>query len=180
MKNTKVINLTVTAMMAAILCVLAPFSIPIADVPISAATFVVYLSALLLGTKRSLVCVGLYLLIGIVGVPVFAKWGSGFGIVAGPTGGYLIGYLFIALFTGWFTKLGRGKVPMMFLGMLIGTIVCYTLGTTWLAIQASLSAKAALAGGVLPFIPGDLAKMVLSIMVALPMRRQLAMYFKTK
>ena len=112
-------------------------------------------------------------MIGLAGVPVFAGWKAGFSVIAGPTGGYLISYLLIAFFTAWFSKLGRQKVPMMFLGMLVGTILCYTIGTTWLAVQLNLSAKAALSAGVLPFIPGDLGKMVIAIVVTLSMRKQL-------
>ncbi len=180
MKSIEVKSLTFTAMMTAILCVLAPFSIPIGSVPISAATFVVYFAALLLGTKRSLVCVGLYIVIGAVGVPVFNGWSGGFSHIVGPTGGYIIGYLVIAFFTGWFMKLGHSRLPMIFLGMLIGTLGCYILGTSWLALQLSMDGKTALTVGVLPFIPGDIAKMIISVLIALPMRKQLSAYLDNK
>lgn len=166
-------NLTYTAMMTAILCVLAPFSIPIGDVPISAATLVVYIAAVLLGTKHSVICVTLYILIGAVGIPVFSGWKSGFAVIAGPTGGYLVGYILIALCTGLLLKIGRGKMLMALLGMILGTIGCYILGTTWLALQLSLSFKAALWVGVIPFIPGDIVKIIAAIVIAVPTRNHL-------
>lgn len=175
-KQTNVLSLTTTAMMTAILCILAPISVPIGEVPISLATFAVYIAAHLLGTKRSLMCVMLYLLLGMVGVPVFASWSAGFNVMAGPTGGYLLGYLLIAFFTGWFTKLGKGRIPMILIGSILGTLGCYIIGTLWLGVQLSLSAKAALMAGVIPFIPGDLIKIVLSIGVTLPIKKQLSTF----
>ena len=172
-KQFAIKSLTVTAMMTAFLCVLAPFYIPIGDVPITAATLVINIAAVLLGAKRSVICVMLYILIGIVGIPVFSGWKSGIAVVAGPTGGYLIGYLFIALCTGLLLKLGRGKIPMLILGMLVGTIICYTLGTMWLALQLSLSFKAALWAGVIPFLFGDVIKIIATVVIAYPMRKHL-------
>ncbi|MDD5937081.1 MAG: biotin transporter BioY [Clostridiales bacterium] len=177
-KQLNVKSLTVIAMMTAILCVLAPFSIPIGDIPISAATLVVYIAAVLLGTKRSLVCVGLYILIGLAGVPVFSGWKSGAAVIAGPTGGYLLGYLLIALLTGLFLKIGKGKIPMMVLGMVLGTISCYAVGTIWLAHQLSLTAKAALWAGVIPFLPGDIAKIVVTVLIAVPTRKHLLRFIE--
>lgn len=173
MKTVNVKQLTMVAIMTAILCILAPLSIPLANVPISAATFIIYLAAVLLGSKLSMICVFLYILIGIVGIPVFAGWSAGFGIISGPTGGYMIGYLFIALCTGLFMKLGRGKVWMIAIGMVIGTLICYTIGTIWLGVQLSLSPWAALMAGVIPFIPGDIIKMVLCLILAIPIKKQL-------
>lgn len=173
MKRMNVIMLTFTAMMVAILCVLAPFSIPLSKVPISMATFIVYLAGIILGTKYAVICVIVYLLIGSVGLPVFAGGASGIGILAGPTGGYLVGYLFIAFFTGLFVKIGKNKIMLTLAGMIIGTLVCYTLGTIWLGIQLSLPPMAALMAGVIPFVPGDIIKIVVSILVTAPLKSQL-------
>lgn len=176
MKKVNVNQLTFTAMMTALLCVLAPLSIPIASVPISASTFVVYLAAVLLGARYSIICICLYLLLGIIGLPVFAGWGSGIGVILGPTGGYLIGYLLIALFTGLFMRYGKEKISMIAVGMVLGTVACYALGTVWLAYQLSLDAKAAIMAGVIPFIPGDLLKIILCLVIAIPIKKQLTRY----
>ena len=171
-------SLTTTAMMTAILCVFAPFSIPIGDVPISLATFVVYFSAVLLGMKKSLICVSLYILIGMVGIPVFSGWKSGVAVLAGPTGGYIVGYLLIAFCTGLLLMIVKYKLAFMILGMLIGTIGCYALGTIWLAVQLSLSPKAALWVGVIPFLPGDVIKIVATVCIAVPVRKYLGNFLE--
>lgn len=93
-------TLTLTALMAAMLCVLGPLSIPIGPVPLSLATLVIYLSVYLLGWKWGLVSVVVYLLVGMSGVPVFSGFGGGLGRLLGPTGGYLIGYLPLAALSG--------------------------------------------------------------------------------
>ena len=173
MKKANVTQLTYTALMTALLCVLAPLSIPVASVPISASTFVISLAAVLLGSKYSMICVCLYLLIGMVGVPVFAGWRSGISVILGPTGGYLIGYLFIALFTGIFMKYGKEKLVMIIIGMVLGTVSCYVIGTAWLAYELSLDLRAALMAGVIPFIPGDIIKIVVCAVISIPIKKQL-------
>lgn len=102
MKRQNVLKITMVALMASIICILAPLSIPIpfSIVPISCATFAVYLSAGVLGAKLGTISVAIYILLGFVGLPVFAGWSAGAGIVIGPTGGYIFGYLLIAFFTG--------------------------------------------------------------------------------
>lgn len=166
-------SLVMTALMAAVLCILAPISIPVTNVPISMATFVVYLCGLILGWKYGTLSVLIYLLLGMVGLPVFAGYKSSIAVLAGPTGGYLIGYLAIAVCCGISVKWGKGKRVIMVAGMFLGTAVCYTIGTIWLAMQLHLSAKAALMAGVIPFIPGDLIKMALCVIAAPAIRQQL-------
>ena len=99
MKNKKLTTyqMAVTALMAAALCVLGPLSVPIGAIPISLSNFVICLTAWLLGPKFGTLSVAVYLLIGLVGVPVFSGYGAGIAKLAGPTGGYLVGYLLLAL-----------------------------------------------------------------------------------
>ena len=95
MKNQKITTyqMAVTAVMAAVLCVLGPLTVPIGAIPISLANFVICLTAWLLGPKFGTLSVVIYLAIGLIGVPVFSGYGAGLAKVAGPTGGYLVGYL---------------------------------------------------------------------------------------
>ena len=97
MKNKKLTTyqMAVTALMAAALCVLGPLSVPIGAIPISLSNFVICLTAWLLGPKFGTLSVAVYLLIGLVGVPVFSGYGAGIAKLAGPTGGYLVGGDFI-------------------------------------------------------------------------------------
>lgn len=166
-------TLCLTALMAAVLCIVAPLSIPIGDVPISLATFGVYLCGILLGEKLGTAAVGIYVLLGLVGVPVFAGWKAGVAILAGPTGGFLIGYIFQAAFTGIFAYRCKGKRLIMLLGMLIGTVVCYVIGVTWLGCSLHLSVKAALMAGLVPFIPGDACKMLACLAIGPQLQSQL-------
>ena len=95
MKSQKTMQMAEMALMSAVLCVISPFTIPVpaSPVPLSLALFGVYLSAMLLGVKKGTLSVLIYLLLGSVGLPVFSGFSGGIGMLAGPTGGYLIGYL---------------------------------------------------------------------------------------
>ena len=106
MKNKKLTTyqMAVTALMAAALCVLGPLSVPIGAIPISLSNFVICLTAWLLGPKFGTLSVAVYLLIGLVGVPVFSGYGAGIAKLAGPTGGYLVGYLLLAFIGGLFIE----------------------------------------------------------------------------
>ena len=96
----KVKDMTLTAVMAALVCIAGPLTVPAGPIPLSLATFAVYLAGAVLGKKRGTLSVALYLLIGIIGVPVFSGFSGGFQKLAGVTGGYLAGYLPCAFLSG--------------------------------------------------------------------------------
>lgn len=166
-------QIVVIGVMAAVTCILGPFSIPIGVVPISFTNLAIYLAVYALGCKKGTISYLIYLLIGFIGVPVFSAFSSGPAKLFGPTGGYLIGFIFMALICGLFIDKFAGKYYMHFLGMIIGTVVCYAFGTVWLAYQAGMSFPAALAAGVIPFIPGDLIKIVIAVIAGPQIRKQL-------
>lgn len=172
-KSVNVREMALIAVMAAVTCVLGPLSVPIGVVPISFTNLAVYLAIYVLGCRRGALSYVVYLLIGLVGVPVFSGFTGGVGKLFGPTGGYLIGFVFMALLCGWFIDKFDCKVVPSFAGMILGTIVCYAFGTAWLAYQAGMSFSAALAAGVLPFVVGDVVKMVIAAVVGPQVRRQL-------
>lgn len=165
--------MTSIALMAAVLCVVGPFTIPVGPVPITLAPLVILLSVYILGTKKGTISVLLYLLIGAVGVPVFSGFSGGLGKIAGPTGGYLLGYILMALIAGWFIQRFYDKIAVQFLGMVLGLAVLYALGTIWLAYSAGMDFRAALAAGVLPFVVFDLIKIVLAIALGRTIRSRL-------
>lgn len=171
--QSKVYKLTTTALMAAIICILGSLSIPIGAVPISFSSLAIFLALYAIGMKFGTVSYAVYLLIGLCGVPVFSGFSGGPAKLFGPTGGYLIGFIFMAVISGWFIDRYTERKWMCFLGMLIGTVVLYSFGTAWLAYQAQLSFTAALAVGVLPFIPGDLIKIGIVIFVGPQIRKRL-------
>lgn len=167
-------RMALIALMAAVICVLSPFSIniPISPVPLSLATMAVCFASCILGWKAGCCSVGIYLLIGLAGLPVFSNFSGGIAKLAGPTGGYLIGYLFLALISGiFFEKFSHPVFHAM--GMILGTAVCYAFGTLWLCYQAHLTLAEGLAMGVIPYIPGDLVKIILVLLVGPVIRKRL-------
>ncbi len=173
--NSKVKKMCYIALATAVICVLGPLSlnIPISPVPISLAILGIYLAAYVLGAKWGTVACILYILIGLVGVPVMANFTGGPQKLFGPTGGYIIGYIAVAFFAGLFIDKFEDKPYMHAAGMIMGVAVCYTLGTVWLAVSAGMTFNAALAAGVIPFIPMDIVKMVIAIAVGVPVRKAL-------
>ncbi len=168
-------QLALIGLMTAVICVLGPLAlnIPVSPVPISLGTLAIYFVVSVLGMKLGTISVLIYILLGLVGVPVFAGFTSGPGKLFGPTGGYIIGYIFMALICGFFVdKFGR-KLPIYFLGMLLGTAVCYLLGTLWLGFQMDMSFPKALMAGVIPYIPGDLVKLIIAMIIGFQVRKRL-------
>ena len=155
-RSTHTYAMVTTAFMAAVTCILAPLSIPIGPVPISLTNLAIYLS--------------LYLLIGLAGLPVFSGFSGGIGKLAGPTGGYIIGFIPMAIIAGIIIDHFR-KRWIQLLGMILGIAVCYVFGTAWFCMQAGYTVSAALAVCVIPFIPGDLVKMVIALTIG-PVIRQ--------
>lgn len=169
MSRTKI--LVLTALMTACICVAAPFSVPIGPVPISLATFVLMISVYVLGAKMSLVSCVLYLLLGLVGLPVFSGFSAGAAKLAGPTGGYLIGYIFLILISGIFAEKSGFKAVWCVLGFVIGTAVLYAVGTAWLKISTGTTVKAALLSGTVLFLPGDAVKIAAAVIIGSRLRR---------
>ena len=166
-------TMVMIGVMTAITCILAPLSLPIGPVPISLTNLVIYFSLYLLGMKKASISYLIYLLIGLIGVPVFSGFSSGPSKLFGSTGGYLIGFIFMTLIAGWGVDKFWNKWYLCLLGMILGTIVCYGLGTIWLAQQMALTAKAALWAGVIPFIPGDLIKIGIAMVLGPQIKKRL-------
>lgn len=168
-------QLALVGLMAAIICVLAPFAlpIPISPVAISLGTLAIYFVLTVLGLKLGTVSVIVYILLGLVGLPVFAGFTNGPGKLFGPTGGYIIGYLFMAPICGFFIDRWGDKFLPGFLGMVLGTAVLYLFGSLWLAYQASYTLPQAFMAGVVPYIPGDLIKLILAMVLGRQVRKRL-------
>ena len=169
MKNKKLTTyqMAVTALMAAAL------SVPIGAVPISLSNFVICLTVWLLGPKFGTLSVAVYLLIGLVGVPVFSGYGAGIAKLAGPTGGYLVGYLLLAFIGGLFIEKSKGQPVISGIGLVLGDAACYVLGTAWFVFQMQCELGYALSVCVYPFIALDLAKIVVSCIVGALLRKRL-------
>ena len=173
----KVKDMTITAVMAALICIAGPLTIPMGPIPLSLATFAVYLAGAVLGKKYGTISVGLYLLIGIIGVPVFSGFSGGFQKLAGVTGGYLAGYLPCAFLSGAGTEMAEKKglrwiLPVM---MTAGTAILYAIGTAWFMAQTGNTFGAALSLCVIPFLPGDAVKILAATILSPVIRKRAEM-----
>ena len=156
-RNMKLYRMSMTALLSAVICVLSPMVIPIGPVPITLANLAMYLAVYLLGARWGTMSCLVYVLIGAAGVPVFAGFTGGAGKLLGPTGGYIVGYVLMALIAGRVVEANRRRVIQL-VGLIAGTAVCYVLGTVWYCVSMECGVAAALGLCVFPFIPGDLVK----------------------
>lgn len=170
----RLLRAVLCSLFAAIICVIAPHAIP-TTVPLTLATLGIYVCSCVLTPAMSTVSILLYLAIGAVGVPVFSGYSGGIGKLAGPTGGYLVGYLPMAFVISLIVTLlvRREKRPPLAVDIAIrmfacvlGTVVLYTFGTVWYVIQQNTTFAAALPFCVFPFIPGDIAKIVAAALIS--------------
>ena len=162
-------KLVLIALMTAITCIFAPMAIPIpvSPVPISLTNLVIMISIYVLGFKDATISYIVYLLLGLVGLPVFSGFTGGLGKLAGPTGGYLIGYIPCAITVGLFSDMAKKhRVLWDIVGMILGTALLYTLGTAWFMFVSGNTLKYSLAACVLPFIAGDSIKIAAATLVA--------------
>lgn len=163
------------ALFAVLIAVCSWISIP-AAVPFTLQTFAVFATGMILGGRKAFLSVLVYLLLGAVGLPVFAGFTGGMGILLGSTGGYLVGFLFTALVM-WVMEALFGKKPDVILaGMVLGLIVCYAFGTAWFMIvyarsNGAISIMTALGWCVIPFIVPDLMKIALAFAIGLRVRK---------
>ncbi|MFI3172517.1 MAG: biotin transporter BioY [Eubacteriales bacterium] len=174
--TSKTKSMTTIALITAITCIVAPFSIPIpiSPVPISLTNLVLYISPYILGCKKSTISYIVYLLLGAVGLPIFSSFSGGLGKLIGPTGGYLLGFIFLVLITGLVVEHFPTNIFIIVMGMIVGTFICYIFGTYWLALQLEMTFVAALAVGVTPYLIGDSVKILIAIIVGPLLRKRLA------
>ena len=150
-------------------------SIPTA-VPFTLQTFGVFVAVGVLGGKRGTLSILVFILLGAIGIPVFANFSGGIGVLAGPTGGYIIGFLFSALLMWAMEKLPGKKSVMQIVSMIAGLIVCYAFGTVWFVIvygrmNGPIGFTAALASCVVPFIIPDIIKIALAYVLSRKLRK---------
>ncbi|PWT29155.1 biotin transporter BioY [Butyrivibrio fibrisolvens] len=184
MKKFTVKTIVLCAMFAALCCATAPISIPLpGGVPITLQTAAVFLAALLLGPLYGFVAVLVYVLLGAVGLPVFAGFSGGIGSLVGMSGGFIMSWPFAALLAGFiYFKFGRNKKGVvkyaeMIVAMLLGSVVIYVVGLTQFIFLTKMSIQASLLACMVPFIPGDLLKMVLVAIIVPVLEKAMKMIF---
>lgn len=150
-------DLVLTALFAALTAVLAQIQLPLGPVPFNLAVFGAFLAGMLLPPAWAAAYMGVYMLLGAVGLPVFAGFMGGPAVLLGKTGGYVIGYVFIALSTALAAR-HSGRLPVIGASMLAGLLICYGFGTAWFMAVTGADFVSALGWCVLPFVVPDVCK----------------------
>lgn len=168
--GNKTFYLVITALFAAVIAVASWITVPLpfTPIPINLATLAVTLTGALLRYKYGTFSVIVYLLLGAVGVPVFAGFTGGLGHIAGPTGGYLVGYVTSALICGLAIEfLGKNETKwwVTLTAAFLGTLSCYILGTIWFIVLTHNTLAAAMTMCVIPFLPGEVFKLIASVVI---------------
>ncbi len=173
--KNKIYALTSCALVTALICIFAPMSVPIGPIPISLTNLILYFSIYLLGCKGSSISYIVYILLGIAGLPIFSGYTGGPAKVVGPTGGYLLGFIFITVLSGLAFDLIKGKlrIPLTIVAMIVSTAICYLFGTLWFMKQMECEFAYALSVCVFPFIPFDLGKIAIGTALGLAVRKPL-------
>ncbi len=174
----KSIRIALCAVTAALLCAIAPISLPLGAIPISLATMILYVIASCVEPKISFTATALYLLLGCAGLPVFSGFTGGFQRIAGVTGGFLVGYLPCVIIIGILIKYFGNKKIIYPLSMAAGTALCYICGTAWYIFLTKSSVTAAVTVCVLPFLIGDAVKIAAASVIAITVRPSLKKLFK--
>ncbi|MGM9985783.1 MAG: biotin transporter BioY [Bacillaceae bacterium] len=172
-KRTKLQMMIMAAMFAAIIGILAQVTIPLPLVPITGQTLAIGLAVTILGKNYGTLSVFIYLLLGAIGVPVYAEFSSGIGILLGPTGGYLLAFLPTAWLMGMIMDKYGYTYYKAIIANIIGMVLTLTIGTIYLKVVGELSWMAAFVGGAAPFIVVGVMKAVLAAAIGIAVRKRL-------
>lgn len=173
----RILDMTMISLCAALLAACSWLSIPMPwGVPVTMQTFAVMAVVGLLGTKRGTIAIAVWMALGALGVPVFANFNGGVAVLLGTTGGYILGFLLGAPVQGFITKLGKGRLPFVILGMLASMVVCYTFGTVWfMVVYARNSGPVGLATVlgwcVTPYLVPEVFKIALAVALTMTGKR---------
>ena len=180
-KALTVQEMTAIALSAVLIAVCSWITIPAGPVPFTLQTFAVFIVVGILGWKLGALAVLLYILLGAVGLPVFSGFGGGIGKLAGPTGGYIIGFLALCAVYGLICKVGKPGTMTEVIALACGTIACYTFGTIWFMFvytrnQGPITLGTTLSLCVLPFLIPDAIKLAVAVPIGKRIRRALGSY----
>ena len=189
MRYSKTTYMALCGLFAALMAICSFISIPLGftPVPVNLGTLGVFLAGGLLGKKYGTVSIAVYVLLGAVGVPVFAGFRGGLSVLAGPTGGYIVGYIVAAFIIGLLTELlltendetkpaASSRIREILAcaaAMIIGLLACYFLGTLWFIISTHTGPWASLVLCVFPFLPGDALKVAAGALLVQRLRHLL-------
>lgn len=165
-KKPRTIDMIYVGLSAALIALGAWISIPVGDIPITLQTLIICLISGLFGMKRGTLSILIYIVLGAVGMPVFSNFKAGIGVLAGPTGGYIVGFIFIAIVVGFVSDRMKGKLWAVALAMVCAIVLCYAFGTAWFFIYMQskkvVTLSYVLGLCVVPYIIPDLVKMAVA------------------
>ena len=175
-------DLVYIAICTSLICICSWITIPSA-IPFTLQTFAIFATLGLLGGKRGMVAILIYVILGIIGLPVFSSFNSGIGVILGPTGGYIIGFLFSSFLYFLLEKFIKNENLKLILGFILSLILCYLIGTIWFYyVYGSnieyMSFYNVMMICVIPFIIPDLLKILLAFVVVKNVKRRINLAFR--
>lgn len=167
MKTNKILYI---CLLSSLLSILAPIMIPISNIGITLAIFMISLICLVL-KKYSVICIVIYITLGLIGLPVFQGYSFGLQSILGPTGGFIIGYIFYSLIVGILLEKFNKNFIYILVVNLIGLVVCYIFGMAWFMYTTNVSFLYALTVIIIPYVLLDLIKIILSYLVYIQLKK---------
>lgn len=168
-------DMIVCGVFAAVLAILAQISIalPFSPIPFTMQTFGVFLIAAVLGWKRGFISLMVYILLGIIGVPVFAAYSAGPTVLFGKTGGFIIAFPFMALIIGYTSEKYK-KTVYVSISMVLALFLCYCIGTLQFSVITNIPLSKSIAFTVIPYIPLDCVKIVMATLIGVQIKRRVS------
>lgn len=177
-RRFRTIDIVMIALFAAIIAVCAWITVPFGSIPFTLQVLGVFLALTVLGGRNGTISVCVYILMGAIGLPVFSGFQAGFGVLAGVTGGYIVGFVFSGLVYWLITSLVKSdRVWVRVVALLASLVVCYAFGSVWFLIAYAAKTGAIGIGSVLmmcvvPYIIPDLAKLAVAMLISEAVRRR--------
>lgn len=171
--NTSLKSLILAAEFAAIIAIFSQFTIPLGLIPLTGQTLAVGFTATILGRRVGTQAILIYLLLGFIGLPVFAGMKAGIGVLFGPTGGYLIGFIFTGLVVGTILEKTDFTYFWAVLANIIGALIPLIFGSIWLKFFSDSTWLAAFTGGFLPFILPGMIKAIAAAYIGITIRKRI-------
>lgn len=172
MSKSKSISLTIPALFTALIVILSQISIPIQPIPFTFSLLAIFLTGALLPPKQAFLSAFTYVMLGVIGLPVFAGFRGGLNVILGFTGGFIMAYPLMALVIALIVKLGKNKnLSFTLIGMLIALVICYLMGCIWYMIVAKSSFSQAFSLCVAPFILFDIIKICIASAFSVALRK---------
>lgn len=173
MKNNSLKMWITSALFAAFIGIFAQLTIPLPLIPITGQTFAIGFTITVLGLRYGSLSVFIYILLGMIGIPVFSAMSGGLGIILGPTGGYIIGFIPTAIIMGFYLKQFGTSKSHAILANLIGMMITLAFGTIWLKYGSGFSWSTAISAGIYPFLIVGIIKAIFAALAGVTIRQRL-------